>query len=228
MNRICIWSGPLGTAIVYVGLLIAGLAVAPSPNAPVEFYTDNRHAIQVGMVIAMFGGALYGPWLAMLARAFKMADQGRSGIANFQIVFGVFLMFATLVPFYLLEVAVFRPGAPRGIVQAFVDAAWIMVLGFVYVHVSGVLLTGVYILRERRAAPMFPRWLGWLNVVVALLSLPGLFAGTATTGVLTWNGVVAFGLPSVAFFPWLAAWTYVLLRIERLAPESGRWPSALA
>ncbi len=220
MNRLCIWLGPIGTAIVYVGLLIAGLAVAPSPNAPVAFYTDNRHAIQVGMVVAMFGGALYGPWLAMLARAFKLVDRGRSGFANYQIVFGVFLMIATLVPFYLLEVAVFRPGASAEVVQAFVDAAWIMVLGFVYVHVSAVLLTGVFILLECRASQMFPRWLGWLNVVVALLSVPGLFTGTATTGVLTWNGVVAFGLPSVAFFPWLVAWTYALLRIERLSVAS--------
>ncbi|WP_156750219.1 hypothetical protein [Mycobacterium sp. E2479] len=74
---------------------------------------------------------------------------------------------------------------------------------------------------------MFPRWLGWLNVVVALLSVPGLFTGTATAGVLTWNGIVAFGIPSVAFFPWLVAWTYVLLRIEGLAQESGCEPSAL-
>ncbi|OBH50440.1 hypothetical protein [Mycobacterium sp. E2479] len=132
MNRTCIWLGPIGTAIIYVGLSMAGLAVAPSPDAPVEFYTGNRHAIRVGMVVAMFGGALYGPWLAMLARAFKLADRGRSGFANYQIVFGVFLMIATLVPFYLLEVAVFRPGASPDVVQAFVDAAWIMVLGFVY------------------------------------------------------------------------------------------------
>lgn len=221
MNRICIWLGPIGTAIMYVGLLIAGLTVAPPPDAPVEFYTDNRSAIQAGMVVAMFGGALYGPWLAMLARAFTLGDKGRSGFAYFQVVFGVFLMIATLVPFYLLEVAVFRPGASPDVVQAFVDAAWIMVLGFVYVHVTGVLLTGVYILREYRGSDMFPRWLGWLNIVVALLSVPGLFTGTATSGVLTWNGVVAFGLPSVAFFPWLVAWTYALLRIERLRVESG-------
>lgn len=221
MNRICIWLGPVGTAIMFVGLMVAGVAVAPSPDAPVEFYTDNRQSIQAGMVIAMFGGALYGPWLAMLARAFKLADRGRSGFAYFQVVFGVFLLIATLVPFYLLEVAVFRPGASPDVVQAFVDAAWIMVLGFVYVHVTGVLLTALYILCACRGSDMLPRWLGWLNIVVALLSVPGLFTGTATSGVLTWDGIVAFGLPSVAFFPWLVAWTYVLLRIERLPAESG-------
>ena len=228
MNRFCIWSGVIGTAIMFVGLSIAGLAVAPSPDAPVEFYTDNRHAIQVGMVIALFGGALYGPWLAMMARAVKLADQGRSGFAYFQIVFGVFLMIATMVPFYLLQVAVFRTSASPLVVQAFVDAAWIMVLGFVYVHVTGLLLTGIFILRERHASELLPRWLGWLNVVVALLSLPGLFAGTASTGALTWDGIVAFGLPTIAFFPWLVAWTYALLRLERRLPSAERGRSALA
>lgn len=220
MNRICIWLGPIGTAIVFVGLAIAGLQVAPSPEAPVTFYTDNREAMQAGLMIAMFGGALYLPWMAMLARSFKLAEGDRSGFAYLQLAFGVIFTILVEFPFLVLEVAIYRPGVSADVVQAFVDTAWVTAAGFGYTHVVAVLLTGIYMVREHRELAAFPRWLGWLNIVCALLSTPSFFAGTVNSGVMAWDGIVAFGFPSVAFFPWLFAWTYVLLRLERPAVAS--------
>lgn len=221
MNRVCIWLGPIGTVIMFVGLVIAGLQVAPPPDAPMTFYTDHRHAMQVGLMIAMFGGALYLPWVAMLARSFKLADGDRSGFAYLQLAFGVIFTILVEFPYLLLEVAVYRPGTPAAVVQGFVDAAWVMAAGFGYTHVIAVLLTGVYIIHEQRRLAAYPRWLGWLNVVSALLSVPSFLAGTVSSGALAWNGAVAFGFPSIMFFPWYIAWTYVLLRQERqLGPSA--------
>jgi hypothetical protein len=221
MNRIWIWLGPIGTVIMFVGLAIAGIQVAPSPDAPVTFYTDNREPMQAGLMIAMFGGALYLPWMAMLARSFKLAEGDRSGIAYLQLAFGVIFTILVEFPYLLLEVAIYRPGTPAAVVQGFVDTAWVMAAGFGYTHVIAVLLTGIYMVREQHALAVFPGWLGRLNIACALLSLPSFFAGTVNSGVMAWDGIVAFGLPSVAFFPWYFAWTYVLLRIERLPVESG-------
>ncbi len=215
MNRICIWLGPIGTVIMFVGLAIAGLQVAPSPDAPVTFYTDNREAMQAGLMVAMFGGALYLPWMAMLARSFKLAEGDRSGMAYLQLAFGVIFTILVEFPYLLLEVALYRAGTPAAVVQAFVDTAWVMAAGFGYTHVIVVLVTGIYMVREQRALAVFPGWLSWLNIACALLSVPSIFAGTVTSGVMAWDGVVAFGFPSVAFFPWYFAWTYVLLRLER-------------
>jgi hypothetical protein len=215
MNRLCIWLGPIGTAVMFAGLFIAGLQMAPPPDAPVSFYTDNRQAMQVGLMIAMVGGALYLPWVAMLARSFTLAEGDRSGLANLQLAFGGIFTILVEFPYLLLEVAVYRPGAPAAVVQVFVDTAWVMAAGFGYTHVVAVLLTGVYLVKEHCSLGVFPAWLGWLNIACALLSLPSFFAGTVNSGVLAWNGAVAFGFPSVAFFPWLVAWTYVLLKLER-------------
>ncbi len=226
MNRICIWLGPIGTAIMLIGLVMAGLPVAPSPEAPVSFYTDNREAMQAGLMIAMVGGALYLPWMAMLARSFKLAEGDRSGIGYLQLAFGVIFTILVEFPYLLLEVAVYRPGAPAAVVQGFVDTAWVMAAGFGYTHVIAVLITGVYMVRERRSLTVFPRWLGWMNIACALLSAPSVFAGTVNSGVMAWDGIVAFGFPSVSFFPWLLAWAYVLLRIERF-PEVRLKQSAL-
>jgi hypothetical protein len=215
MNRICIWLGPIGTVTMFVGLAIAGLAVAPSPDAPVSFYTDNRDAMQAGLMIAMFGGAMYLPWMAMLARSFRIAEGDRSGMTYLQLAFGVIFTILVEFPYLLLEVAIYRPGAPAAVVQGFVDTAWVMAAGFGYTHVVAVLVTGVYLVREQRALAVFPGWLGWLNIACALLSLPSFFAGTVSSGVMAWDGIVAFGFPSLAFFPWFFAWTYLLLLLER-------------
>jgi hypothetical protein len=215
MNRLCIWLGWIGMMILFIGLGIADMVPPPPPDAPVTLYTDNRHAIQVGLVIAMFGGALYGPWLVMLARAFKLAERESSAFAYFQLAFGVIFVVLVEVPLYMLQVAVYRPGASPNVVQGFVDASWVMTSGFVYTFVVAVLLSGIFMVREQRALGLFPRWLGWLNIVVALACLPGLFAGTVTSGALAWDGIVASGVPSVAFFPWFVAWTWFLLRLER-------------
>ena len=215
MNRLCIWLGWIGMVILFIGLGIAGMVPPPSPDAAVSLYTDNRHAMQVGLVIAMFGGALYGPWLAMLARAFKLAEQHSSAFAYFQLAFGVIFVILVEIPLYMLQVAVYRPDASPDVVQGFVDASWIMTSGFVYTFNVAVLLTGIFIVRAQRALGLFPLWLGWLNIVVALACLPGLFAGTVTSGPLAWDGIVASGIPSVAFFPWFVAWTWFLLRLER-------------
>jgi hypothetical protein len=227
MNRTCIWLGPFGTVIMFAGLLVAGLQVAPPPDAPVTFYTGNRHAMAPGLMIAMLGGALYLPWMAMLARSFKLAEGDRSGFAYLQLAFGVIFTLLVEFPYLLLEVAIYRPGTPPAVVQGFVDTAWVMAAGFGYTHVIAVLLTGIYVVREHRALGVFPAWLGWLNIVCALLSVPSFFAGAIRSGVMAWNGIVAFGFPSVAFFPWYAAWTYVLLRLERQESASTQ-PRAFA
>ncbi|WP_197517991.1 hypothetical protein [Mycobacterium sp. E796] len=215
MNRVCIWLGPIGTAIMLAGLVIAGLAVPPPPDAPVTFYTDHRQAMQTGLMIAMVGGALYLPWMAMLARSFKLAEGDRSGFAYLQLAFGVIFTVLVEFPYLLLQVAIYRPGTPAAVVQGFVDTAWVMAAGFGYTHFIALLVTGIYIVREHHALEVFPSWLGWLNIVCALLCMPSFFAGAVRSGVLAWNGFVAFGFPSVSFFPWYVAWTYVLLRQDR-------------
>ncbi|MEW5810428.1 MAG: hypothetical protein AB1925_13335 [Actinomycetota bacterium] len=184
-----------------------------------SFYTDNRDAMQTGLMIAMVGGALYLPWMAMLARSFILAEGHRSGFALLQLAFGTIFTVLVEFPYLLLEVALYRPGTPAAVMQGFVDTAWVMAAGFGYTHVTAVLLTGLYLVREHRSLHVFPRWLGWLNIACALMSVPSVFAGTVSSGVLAWDGVIAFGLPSIAFFPWLAAWTYVLLCLERGGPR---------
>lgn len=217
MNRLFIWLGPVGMVVMYIGLAVAGLTTAPAPDTAITWYTDNRESLQAGLVIAMIGGALYLPWMAMLARLFALHDRNRSGVAYLQLAFGVIFVILVEFPYLLLELAVYRPETPPAVVQAIVDAAWVMAVGFGYTHVVAVLLIGAVLVCDHRRLTVFPRWFGWFNIGCAVASVPSFAAGVVPSGLLASNGAVAFGLPSVAFFPWFVAWTYVLLRAEREA-----------
>ena len=64
------------------------------------------------------------------------------------------------------------------------------------------LLTGFVILGDRRAQPILPRWLGYMNLWTGVLLLPGLAIGLFKTGPFAWNGALAFWLPAVVFGIW--------------------------
>jgi hypothetical protein len=58
----------------------------------------------------------------------------------------------------------------------------------------------------------FPRWYGYLNLWVALLSLPGCVVVVFNDGPLAWHGVFAFYIPGLALTVWMFSTTYVLNR----------------
>src|SRR5262249_46808293 len=58
-------------------------------------------------------------------------------------------------------------------------------------------------LMDRRQRPIFPRWLGYYNLWVALMFTPGTFTVFFHNGPLAWNGLIAWYLPLAVFATWL-------------------------
>jgi len=68
------------------------------------------------------------------------------------------------------------------------------------------------ILGDRSEQPIFPRWLAYLSIWVAVLFLP---AGAVTffkSGAFAWNGLLAFWIALAAAMVWLVAMIIVLLK----------------
>ena len=58
---------------------------------------------------------------------------------------------------------------------------------------------GVAILLDKRAVPIFPRWLGFLNLWAAVMFVPGSFNVFFLQGFLAWDGWLAFYFPVAVF-----------------------------
>jgi len=60
----------------------------------------------------------------------------------------------------------------------------------------------VAVLIDKRPRPVFPRWLGYVNIWLALMFTPASFLVFFKTGPLAWNGVLVWWVPVTAFLLW--------------------------
>jgi hypothetical protein len=107
--------------------------------------------------------------------------------------------------------AAYRPDFPDTTIQSLSDIAFFLfVMPAVPAFVQNV-VTGIVILGDRRAQPVLPRWVGYLNLWTGVLLLPGLAVGLFKIGPFAWNGILAFWLPAVVFAIWFNVMIWAML-----------------
>ena len=72
------------------------------------------------------------------------------------------------------------------------------------------LFLAVAIYLDQQARPVFARWVGHFNLLVAMALVPAAFAGLTLTGPFAWNGFLSFWVKSVAIALWLIVMALVL------------------
>jgi hypothetical protein len=55
------------------------------------------------------------------------------------------------------------------------------------------------ILTDTRTTPLFPRWLGYLNIWAAITFTPGVILPFFKSGPFAWNGIFVFWIPAIVF-----------------------------
>jgi hypothetical protein len=81
--------------------------------------------------------------------------------------------------------------------------AWIPFVGLTSTAAVQVACFGIAVLLDKRERPLFPRWLGYYNLWVALMFTPGTFNVFFHNGPLAWNGIIAWYLPLAVFATWM-------------------------
>ena len=87
-----------------------------------------------------------------------------------------------------------------------------MLVGVTFTAVLQVVVIGIAMLQDGREAPIFPRWAGWLNIVVGATWIPGTFIVYAKHGPLAWNGLLSWWVPCASYLVWMAVMTVLLLK----------------
>jgi hypothetical protein len=70
----------------------------------------------------------------------------------------------------------------------------------------------VAIFSDHSPDPVFPRWVAYLNIWVAVGFLPGALLTYFKTGIVAWDGLLAFWLAAVLFFSWILVLFWATLR----------------
>jgi hypothetical protein len=120
-----------------------------------------------------------------------------------------------IIPIYFWLTAAFRAGRSPESIQTLNDLGWLPFTGLVFTIVAQAVLIGVAALTDRRAKPIFPRWLGYFSIVSAVLFFPAGLDVFTETGPIAWNGWLAWWVLVAAFFVWLVVVSAVVLRAIR-------------
>lgn len=110
------------------------------------------------------------------------------------------------------ETAAFRPQMDPGFTYRIHDLASIMFIALPWTGMLQAIVLALAIFQDPHGHPVFPRWLAYASLWAALCFLPGGLNCLAKTGVIAWNGLLAWWLGLAIFGGWIFAVSICLVR----------------
>jgi len=208
---LCAWAGPAAIVGALIGWLIAGVLPVPpaaslSPTQVVDFYTTNPTAVRAGLLLAILSLSGVGALVAVITTT-MLSMEGRNPVLSFlQLIAGTVTWVLLIVPLVIMNVAAFRPERSPELTMMLNDLAWILFIPPVGPFVVQNIAIAAAILLDKSATPTLPRWVGYLNLWVGFLFLPGTLSYFFTDGPFAWQGIFSFWLALAAY----ATWAFVM------------------
>jgi hypothetical protein len=224
-QRLSLWLVPVFGAIMAVAFLaFPGFFPPMSPEMTADqvaaFYRENQTMIRFSMIVFNLCSVMLVPFFMVIVTQLKRLATPTQVLAYGYLAAAVngATLFALADIFWL--VGAFRPERDPAIIQLLNDLAWIVFTAPVGMIVVMNLCVALAIFLDAHPRPIFPRWVAYLNIVVAAAMLPSAAAAVVTTGPLAWNGAISFWLRLGAFTLYVAV-MFVVLRtaVNRQARE---------
>jgi hypothetical protein len=216
-ERIIYWTWiPLLAIWIAAFVLFPGFIPPVSPRASAaevaDFYRQDLSRVRYSMILFNWFGVALIPIVLLIAERMR-AMAHRTPVLRYCVIGvagGAPIVFLTSTVFWLL--AAFRPDRSPDLTLLTNDLAWITFTCGVPFLVALFLFLALAVAWDDQAHPVFPRWIAWFNVAIALAVAPAGFAGLARSGVFAWDGFVSFWVKNIAFALWIvvmakALWT---------------------
>ena len=159
-----------------------------------------------------FAAALFAPWMVAITMQMKRIEGERAPLSYLQLALGAIFVLEFIFPLMIWQAAAFRPTDDPVVTQRLNDLGWLMFVGVVSTGVLEAVTIGIAILLDRRDDPVFPRWVGYLNLWCALTFVGGGLCVFFKSGPFAWNGLIAWWLLVTGFAIWMIGMTVCLLR----------------
>jgi hypothetical protein len=217
-HRFGTWAAPFGFVLFCFGSFMARWAPPISPTLEgaglVSFYTDNARDMMIGDIAVMFAAALLLPFFAAISSAMLRIDGRPLILAGTQLAAGTMLIMVLTLCAVLFCAASFRNDRSPDEILLLSDLAWLVLVIGAAPFIMQALAIGFAILGDRATCKVFPRWVGYINLLVAFLSLAGGVGCLFKEGPFAWNGLLAYWVPLLAFDVWIFVMFGALLRIQ--------------
>jgi hypothetical protein len=205
---VCTWAGAVATFVMFFGLwplmhFLPPLKPSLSTAELAAIYRGNATGILVGGVLLMLAASIYMPFFAALAQQMKRMERP-SSLWTWSMLLSTALGFVPLlVAEMLFSTAAYRPERPDELIQLISDFGFIIFVGPALPGTVQMLSVAFAVLGDRAPEPVFPRWVGFLNIWTAVLTIPGALITLFKGGPFAWNGLLAFWVAAFAFGVWV-------------------------
>jgi len=220
--NLCALGGPAALVITCVGWLVAG--ILPLPPGPTEssaevmsFFTDDHTRVLLGFVLSSIGVCLIVPQFAVISLHMRRMEGGWPVLAFMQLVVAAVTTVINLFPQLIWAVAAFRSDRDPSDVVLLNDLAWLLLFTGITPFIIQNVAVAVCTLRS--ADPVWPRWVAYVNLWVAVAFLPDPLAFFLKTGPFAWSGLFVFWLALTAYGVFLVVMAVAMIRANRTIPQ---------
>ena len=224
-QKLCAWSGFVGVMLFFTAFIFAGFIPPPGPyltqDQVVAMYQANATGIRTGMVFMMISGMFISPMVAVISVQLKRIEGATPLMTYTQLSSGSVGILFFVIPAVIFLITAYRLDRPPELTYLMNDFAWIITVMVWPPAFMQNVATGVAILKDKSANPIFPRWLGYFQFWVALLFVPGSLVPFFKSGPFAWNGLLSFWIPGIVFSLWYIVMPIMLTKaINRQAAEA--------
>lgn len=188
---------------------------------------DQREGLLWGIVIVGITAPLF-YWFAVVTSLQMCRIEGGWGLLSMtQLVTAVVAPPGYLYPLAVLATAAYRPDRDPEIILALSDQFWLTFVGVAAILCVNIFSIGIAALVDRRRNPVFPRWSGWVFILLGIVFFPGIFVYVNVEGPLAWDGLLTSKVPGYAFLVFIILLTVLLWRAVSQQKREEFGPSEL-
>lgn len=209
------WCGPafLVTFVLFWGVIGQNL---PNPSPALSAvdiaarFDESRGAIRLGFIVSLVTVVLYLPWTSLLSAQMERIEGPYSVMSKLQLLGGGLTVMVVSFSAMFWVVAAFRPEFSPETVQTLTDMGWLCI-DLQYACTTLQMLAAALVgLADKRATPLFPRWLCFLTIWCGLSFIPASLTGVLKTGPFAWNGLLSYYIPYACWLGWFSIATYFM------------------
>ena len=210
-----VWAGP----VFFILYLIAfvGFARFVPPPAPswdpakiAHVITEHAISIRIGMVLGLIATTLLFPFFGVISLQIARIEKRMPLLAVMQYGAAILLIVFFQLCGMLWIAATFRSELESSTIRMVNDLSWLIFVMVFPGYVLQLSCVAVASFIDRSTSPIWPRWVGYLNLWIALSGAGGGLAAFFKYGPFAWNGLVGFYIPIIAFTIWIGVMTYYM------------------
>ena len=216
LQRLCAWSGFAAMTVFFLGLIVATFFPPISPGLTAEqvaeYYQTHQLQILVGSLILIISAAFAGPFAAAIFCQLSRMEGQRPVCSMGQFASGIANIAFFILPGVLFAAMAYRPDRNVDALYAMHDIAWMVTMFPWTVGAMQVVCVGAAVLIHGSATTVYPRWVGFFCMWIALGMTTSSVIIFFKIGPFAWDGIVGFWIPATVFGLWFGVMSWMTVK----------------